>query len=90
MITTEEIGLIDRKYFEVLQAGGFDICLQSKNTKHYWYIVEDVFPHFRHFKIYHKHNYGDAYHRHKDKPTLDEVIVEIMSHDAYQLNDRQH
>lgn len=89
MITTKEIKQIDTGYFEVLQASAYAVYLRSKNTKHFWGIVVEEFPSFRHFQLFHKHNPSDQYHRHKDRPTLKVAIEEIQSHDRYQLNGRK-
>lgn len=38
MFTTEELQSIDRKYFTVIVADGYDVTLISNNTRHVWYI----------------------------------------------------
>lgn len=90
MISTKEIALIDKSYFNVLQATGYAIYLQSKNTKHFWGIIVEEFPSFRHFQVYHKHNAIDQYHRHRDRATLEATIKEIQRHDMFQMNGRKN
>ena len=53
MITTEELKKVEGNYFEVLQTGAFAVTLRSKNTGHYWHLIEREYPTFRHFVIYH-------------------------------------
>lgn len=89
MITKTELNSIDTQYFNILQMGCFAIYVQSKNTKHFWAIHLEEYPTFRHFKIYHKHNSRDEYHRHRDARSLSVVIEQIKSHDAFQLNGRK-
>jgi hypothetical protein len=89
MISKTELKCIDTKYFNVLQMGCFTIYVQSKNTKHYWGIHLEEYPTFRHFRIYHKHNSHDDYHRHRDARSLTVAIEQIKSHDAFQLNGRK-
>jgi hypothetical protein len=89
MITSAELKSIDVQYFNVLQMGCFSIYVQSKNTKHFWAIHVEEFPTFRHFKIYHKHNSHDEYHRHRDARSLSLAIEQIKSHDAFQENGRK-
>ncbi len=89
MINKKEIDLIDRNYFNVLQAGGFAISLQSANTKHFWHLILEEYPTFRHFKVYHKHNWADEYHSHRDEPNLKTALLHIMEHDAFQMNGRR-
>ena len=38
MFTTEELQSIDRKYFTVIVADGYDVTLIGNNTRHAWYI----------------------------------------------------
>ncbi|MGF7145025.1 hypothetical protein HNQ56_003458 [Anaerotaenia torta] len=89
MITKTEFKSIDTQYFNVLQMGCYSIYVQSKNTKHYWGIHVEEYPTFRHFRIYHKHNNHDQYHRHKDARSLSVAIEHIKSHDTFQLNGRK-
>jgi len=63
--------------------------LQSQNTMHFWAIHLEQYPTFRHYKIYHKHNSHDQYHRHRDARNLSVAIEQIKSHDAFQLNGRK-
>ena len=60
MITKEEIKELEGNYFEVLQAGAFAITLKSKNTGHYWHLLEREYPSCRQFAFYPKHNVSDA------------------------------
>lgn len=89
LITNKELKQIDKKYFHIIQASGFAFYLQSKNTKHFWGITLAEYPTFRNFQIYHKHNQHDAYHRHKDAPTVSAAIERIVGHDKFQMNDRR-
>ncbi len=90
MITKIELKFIDPQYFNILQMGCLTIYVQSKNTKHYWSIHLEEYPSFRHFKIYHKHNNHDQYHRHRDARNIRAAIEHIKSHDAFQLNGRKY
>lgn len=76
-------------YFEVLQAGAFTITLKSKNTGHYWHLLEREYPTFRHFVIYHKHNVSDEYHAQGMACDLVAAVSGIRSHDEFQMNGRK-
>lgn len=89
MITRNELKYIDPQYFNILQMGCFSIYIQSKNTKHYWSIHIEEYPTFRHFKIYHKHNCYDQYHRHRDARSIIAAIEHIKAHDTFQLSGRK-
>lgn len=89
MISTNELRFVDTQYFNILQMGCFNIYLQSKNTKQFWGIQLEEYTTFRHFRIYHKHNSYDEYHRHRDARSLLAAIEQIKSHDTFQLNGRK-
>ena len=89
MITKEELNELKESYFEVLQAGAFAITLKSKNTGHFWHLLEREYPTFRHFVIYHKHNAADAYHAQGTACDLATAVSGIMSHDEFQMNGRK-
>jgi hypothetical protein len=89
MISKTELKSIDTQYFDVLQLGCFAIYVQSKNTMHFWAIHLEEYSTFRHFRIYHKHNSNDEYHRHRDARSLKVAIEHIKAHDAFQLNGRK-
>ena len=90
MISTQELSQIDNKYFNIIQANPYVIYLQSRNTGHFWGIQLVQFPHFRNFKVFHKHHSHLEYHRHKDAPSIKVAIQRIKSHDRYQLNGRRY
>lgn len=89
MIAKEELKELKGNYFEVLQAGAFAITLKSKNTDHYWHLLEREYPTFRHFVIYHKHNAADAHHTQGTACDLAETVSGIMLHDEFQMNGRK-
>lgn len=43
----------------------------------------------RHFKVYHKHNGNDGFHRHRDRGSLVVVLEDIKNHDIFQMNGRK-
>jgi hypothetical protein len=89
MITKEELKKVEGNYFEVLQAGAFAITLKSKNTGHYWHLLEREYPTFRNFVIYHKHNVSDEYHVQGTACDLATAVSGIRSHDEFQMNGRK-
>lgn len=89
MITKEELREVEGSYFEVLQTSGFAVTLQSKNTGHYWHLLEREYPTFRHFVVYHKHNASDGYHAQGTARDLAAAVSGIRSHDEFQLSGRR-
>ena len=89
MITTQEIRSING-YFRIIGSNAFCITIQSRNTKHFWHIVEQQYNKCRSFSVSHKHNVHDTYHNHGHYKTLDLVVSEIKNHDAFQLRGRKN
>lgn len=44
MFRAEEIGRLDRSYFNIILAEEYDVTIQSKNTGHIWYIHNPEYP----------------------------------------------
>lgn len=89
MITNKELKLISKEYFTILQAGGFTISIQSNNTRHYWHLIVEEYPSFRHYKVYHKHKQSDEFHAHRNEPNLQTALNHIIEHDKFQMNGRK-
>lgn len=86
MFDTQQIKLIDRKYFNVFTESEYDIALQSRCTGHCWclHCVDDGSC-----IIFHKHKKDEQYHRHGYGPTLRQALRMIKDHDAWQQNGRR-
>jgi len=85
MITQKEINSLDRKYFTVITAGCYGVTLQSKNTKHCWYIACRDLGYMQDFQILHTHHRDTPMHQHGHGRSLASCIRQIQSHDEYQL-----
>lgn len=44
MLRAEEIGRLDKPYFNIILAEEYDVTLQLKNTEHIWYIHNPEYP----------------------------------------------
>lgn len=42
LVGAEEIGRLNRFYFNIILAEDYDVTIQSKNTEHIWYIHNGV------------------------------------------------
>ena len=89
MFTLREIQSIDTNYFHIIDANLFTVTVQSQSTKHCWHIEHQSYPHFSSCKIYHTHNTSTPYHLHGHATTLHKALIQIMEHDAFQLNHRK-
>lgn len=85
MFTQKDFNSIDRSYFKVIHTGCYGLTLQSKNTKHCWYIENQDLGNYESCKIYHTHHEGTPMHEHGHGRTLHSCIRRIKSHDEYQL-----
>ena len=85
MIDNDDIAAIDTKYFDINEQRSYSLTLQSRNTGHYWYLLERVYNSNRSFLIYHKHNIKDAYHSQKSGQNISVCCEYIKEHDAFHL-----
>lgn len=88
MLTLKDLDNIDRNYFNIIHATSLCVTLQSKNTRHYWHILYEEYPHFKTYQIFHKHNEFDAYHFQKNQCSFLKAIETIKAHDNFQINVR--
>ena len=85
MIEQSDIEIVDKEYFEIVEIKDFILVLQSRNTGHYWCLLERIYNGCRTFQISHRHHPSDPFHRQKSKPSIETCCDYIKSHDAYQL-----
>lgn len=85
MITQQDINSIDLNYFKVITAGCYGVTLQSKNTKHCWYVACEDLGFMQTFRIDHTHHEGTPMHQHGHGQSFHSCIRQIQSHDIYQL-----
>ena len=85
MIDKTDIDGVDIEYFDIIGKKEFGIVLRSRNTGHYWHLLEQVYNDCRTFQISHKHHTTDAFHLQKNRPTIEACCDYIKSHDAYHL-----
>ena len=85
VIINTDLKRVESEYFDIIEVKEYSIVLRSKNTGHYWYLLEQEANGHRTFKISHKHNQPDAYHFHRNKPTINACCEYIKSHDAFHL-----
>ncbi len=80
---------IDPKYFDIIGRSAFCVTIRSKNTGHYWHILNQDGNNYRSCTIYHRHDNHGSYHRHGHKSTLAKCIEDIKGHDQFQLHGRR-
>ncbi len=74
----------DKQYFTVLSQNGKSIELQSNNTGHCWNLVYEEGG----YTLYHKHHIEENYHYQTGFGSLYDTILDIVSHDEYQMRNR--
>lgn len=85
MIDNNDIASIDTEYFDIKEKRAYSLVLQSRNTGHYWYLLERIYNGKQSFSIYYKHNVGNAYHPQKSRPSISACCECIKEHDALHL-----
>ena len=89
MLQVLDLHIIDHSYFNIIQTNAFTITLQSKNTGHYWHILEQDYSTFKSYLIYHRHSANHSYHKHGHGKNLPQIINDIQAHDKFQLSGRK-
>lgn len=85
MITNADITIIDKEYFDIIETREYFIILRSKNTGHYWQLLEREANGHRTFLISHRHNTTGPYHPQKNRPSVSACCEYIMGHDVFHL-----
>lgn len=85
MIDRIDIEAIDKEYFEIMEIKDYILVLRSRNTGHFWSLLEQEYNGCRTFQIRHKHKEEAPYHSQKNRPSVAACCDYIKSHDAYQL-----
>ena len=85
MVKQTEIESIDREYFDIIEARDYVLVLRSRNTGHFWCLLEQEYNGHRFFQISHRHHAENPYHIQKSRPTIADCCEYIQSHDAYHL-----
>ena len=83
MISNKEIQAIDRQYFDVLETTAFYVVLRSRNTGHFWHLLEQHPGSHVTFLISHKHHEWNPYHPQANRPTIDDCCKYIKWHDRF-------
>lgn len=54
MFNEKDIQMLDKSYFNIVLTGEYDVTVQSKNTGHFWYILNLEIPGEDACVIFHK------------------------------------
>lgn len=85
MIEQADIEFIDENYFKIIERRDYTIALQSRNTGHYWFLLERMANGHRTFMISHKHHTAVPYHLQTYRPSVEDCCAYIRDHDTYHL-----
>lgn len=85
MIDELDIKKIDIHYFEIITITLYYVVIISKNTGHYWHLLEQIANGHRTFMIRHKHHKSDPYHVQTNRSTIASCCEYIRSHDDYHI-----
>lgn len=84
-ISKKELSAVDAMYFDVVEATPFYILLCSKNTGHYWHLLECDMNGHTSYRIYHKHKAQDSFHAQTSRPSIEAACRYIQGHDAFHI-----
>lgn len=85
MIEQSDIEIVDKEYFEIMESKDYVLVLRSRNTGHFWCLLEQEYNGCRFFQIRHRHHAENPYHIQKSRATIADCCEYIQSHDAYHL-----
>lgn len=85
MIDQTDVDSINKKYFEIIEKKDYTIVIRSRDTDHYWCLLEQVYNGHRFFQISHRHHATDSYHIQTCRPSVSVCCEYIRGHDAYHL-----
>lgn len=90
MYSKRDFDQIDHNYFNVKAMNGYNICLQSKNSKHYWTIQCQEFKNKRSLIVFHRHYSSGYFHvqSHYHPRTVEQAQDLIKEHDNFHLTVR--
>lgn len=90
MFSSEDLKVLDSKYFSIIAADDYDVTIMSKNTGHIWYIHNPEYPGEGTCIIFHKHKASHPYHQHGRANTLQQAVRSIKGHDMWQMGGRKY
>ena len=90
MYSKKDFDQIDYNYFYVKTLNAYNICLQSKNSKHYWNIQCQEIKNRRSLIVLHRHKNSGDFHiqPHYHPRTIEQAQDLIKEHDEFHLNVR--
>lgn len=90
VFSTEDLKVLDPKYFSIIAVADYDVTIMSRNTGHIWYIHNPEYPGEGTCIIFHKHKASHPYHQHGRANTLRQAVRSIKGHDKWQMNGRKY
>ena len=86
MFTSNDLSIIYDPYFTVLSLDKDTCEITSNNTNHTWRLTPSLDGFY---VLYHKHKSSDPYHIHAAYSTIENCLLDIASHDEFQLRGRK-
>jgi hypothetical protein len=90
VFSTEDLKVLDPKYFSIIAVADYDVTIMSRNTGHIWYIHNPEYPGEGTCIIFHKHKASHPYRQHGRANTLRQAVRSIKGHDKWQMNGRKY
>ena len=74
VFSTEDLKVLDPKYFSIIAVDAYDVTIMSRNTGHIWYIHNPEYSRKGTCIIFHKHKASHPYHQHGQANTLRQAV----------------
>ncbi len=81
--------LIDKNYFVIISQNSYEIELQSKNTKHFWSLLNREYNNISSIVVYSSHYSDGDYHLHCHAINLEQAILFIKNNDRFYLESKE-
>ena len=85
MLTADDLSAINPDYFQIIDSNRARIVIMSRNTGHYWCLLERLSNGCRSFQIQHRHRETAPYHLQAYRPSIEACCAYIVQHDAFHL-----
>ena len=85
MLTADDLSAINPDYFQIIDSNRARIVIMSRNTGHYWCLLERLSNGCRSFQIQHRHGNSGPYHVQRNRPSIEDCCDYIIDHDFFHL-----
>lgn len=90
MFSSCEQNSLDFSYFIPKSINSDEICIRSKNSRHFWKLISIDNHQNAKVRIEHAHKARDSYHFQENAATIASAIKKIKKHDIFVMKTQHH